>query len=359
MRRAAAPAVHRGSEQRRAEVLLWKAGCFLALRSRPGQHSKWLNADACAGQLSPADWSSWCSPVSPSAASRRARGAASTRWACDRTRLPVNDGWCSRPRQARTRQSQHRPAWPRWRRTGACLTCEEKYSMVTDRPCQPAGSRGHGMNGGIRRRQEAHAPGGEGKAPAFNARLRVRSPMSQLCRTIRIAETASILQPHLLCLPPVPAGCDPGTPASRKLTPLRNRACTLLASGRAPWRACRVSVLYEPESLRHDKSVVADRDRGHQEPDASQPSAKTAHGRLPIPRPRYILRLRPARGFRSTSARCITRTAVVSITATGRPAESTTTWRSPGPGSGSFSCSYSASSPVAVVFSPAKIAATS
>jgi hypothetical protein len=40
-------------------------------------------------------------------------------------------------------------------------------------------------------------------------------------------------------------------------------------------------------------------------------------------------------------------------------AESTTTTRSPGTGSGSFACSYSATSPVVVVFSPAKIAATS
>jgi hypothetical protein len=45
------------------------------------------------------------------------------------------------------------------------------------------------------------------------------------------------------------------------------------------------------------------------------------------------------------------------MTATGRPPESTTTTRSPGTGSGSFACSYSATSPVVVVFSPAKTAA--
>jgi len=33
-------------------------------------------------------------------------------------------------------------------------------------------------------------------------------------------------------------------------------------SGRAFRQACRVSVLYEPEFLRYDKGVVADRENG-------------------------------------------------------------------------------------------------
>ncbi len=83
----------------------------------------------------------------------------------------------------------------------------------------------------------------------------------------------------------------------------------------------------------------------------SCPARQAATEVNPSPSPRACAR--------STSPRRITRTPVVSITATGWPAESTTTWRSPGWGSGSPCFSYSATSPLVVVFSPARIAATS
>ena len=105
-----------------------------------------------------------CSPVACIPPTALKEALASTRWACDRSRLPA------KPRLAQPTGAGPDPASPAPPgmarlaadrvRAGPARRSAQSSPARPGQPGKPGGGRGHGNNDGLRRTQGALAPGG-------------------------------------------------------------------------------------------------------------------------------------------------------------------------------------------------------